>query len=186
MKNLNLILLLLLFYITSCTDVKFETSQPKDGKELDIIPKSMRGVYIADKDYDTLKVYDKSFHLGNNASAFYVVDKILDKSNVVLKPYNDYFVLSLKNNGYWESVLIKQKDNKLITNTFNLITKSMSLTNGSGDSLLNILKEITKVKEIFKKDSTVYYLLINPTNEEFNKIVKKGFFKDTIVFTKIK
>ena len=182
MKNVILIFTVLLGCLSSCSNVLFETSQPKDVNELEIIPKSLIGVYIGNNDRDTLRIYDKSFHYSDKISNGFDINDTLKKNKVVLKPFKEYFILSLSDNhnhDSWTVFLVKQKENKLFLT-------SLSTETSNKDSIIKKLKEITNVKEAKNNNGKADYIILNPTIDEFEKIIKSGLFTEVAEFTKIK
>jgi len=176
MKQLILILALTGIGFSSCTSVKFENSQPKDTEELNAFPPSLVGVYF-DGEKDTLTLTNNSFKYGNEKSFFHL-NGTLASGESTLKISNDYLVLSLKDKGTWEVIVGKFSGKDLIAFYID-IDKEREKT-------IKQLKEIVTVKEIKNDNGTIDYYLINPTKNEFEKLIQKNLFAKKVVFKRIK
>jgi hypothetical protein len=98
--------------------------------------------------------------------------------SVLLRIYNHFYFLNLSNGRQktWSVIMGKEEKQKIL---YYMLSFEDSI-------MLNRLKKITKVKET--KDSTgkVTNCVINPTSEEFRKILKGNLFTITDTLTKIK
>ena len=165
----KLFIVILAVFLMSCSAIKFETVQPIDGDVLKAFPKTFVGEYLSEDKKDTLTVTKSNFSIGK--------DKITLGDSLVLKMYNEYYSLNVKDDsGFWQVCLFKKNDKNIVANFFDL--------DKDNPFVIKKLKEVLPVKEI-KNDKDIFYL-INPTKEEFQALIDKNLFIKKEVFTKIK
>ncbi len=184
-KSFNKLLVLLntlfvLTYFCSCGDVQYTAPQPSwVTKNETAFPKSMQGNYKSGN--DTFKITEDRIMLSKKD---FDNDIVLSDS-VLLRKWNTTFFLNLLHRNYsgsnsigngssntWSVIMAKEEKE-------NLFIYEVRLT----DSLTLIkLKEITKVQEIKNTSGEINDFIINPTADEFQKIVKSNLFKaDTLI-----
>jgi hypothetical protein len=176
----NLIYWLIGLIISSCTTIQFETAQPKDTAELTEFPAEVIGKYIS-QDNDTLLIFNKSFQYNESSkSGKNMVDSLL-KDMTVLKQMNDYYILSIKDTSTnaWEVFTFKKSGKSIDVNY--IISNEKK-----DDDLLKEIKEITKVKEITDTAGKAPRYLLNPSKEEFQKLIDKKIFTKIFEFKGIK
>jgi len=164
MKKVFVLFSAVLLMLSSCTVVMFEVSQPKDVEELKEFPNNLIGVFL-DKKNDTVRITKNSLIYTEKKAK---VSKSLDSGEIVLKKYNDYYILNLKTENVWEVIPLKCTDKAIFVSYINLGEKA--------DTTINKIREVMKVKEILNKEGKIDYYLVNPTKKEFDVLIKKDIF----------
>ncbi len=175
MKNILFIMIAIILMLSSCITVKFEDAQPKDTPELKEFPESMLGVYF-DNNKDTLTITNFSFKYGSKKSLLYQ-NKTLSPDESVLKKFNDYYVLSLKDDDNWEVVVFKCIEKDLSVFYINL--------DKNRERTLSKIKAIMPVKEIKGNNGKIDYYLINPSKKDFQTLLDKEIFSHIGDFKRI-
>jgi hypothetical protein len=177
MKPTILIASNIILFLSSCTTVKFETTQPKETQELKAFPSAMVGKYI-DKDKDTLIIAENSFQYGNVKSKDFSMNRSLASGEAILKKSREYYIVNLKDEYLWEVFAIKNEGKEL----------QIYFIDPGKDNKESVkkLKEIIPVKEIKNKDGEIDYYLVNPSKSEFEMLLSKEVFSKIGVFKKIK
>jgi hypothetical protein len=178
MKQKYLFFALILLSISSCTSVKFETSQPKDAPELSAFPPEITGNYIS-KNKDTVLILSNSFQLKESTIFGKGKLNLLMPNEMVLKRMNEYYILSLKDSNAWEVLAFKQKGTNLIVYYINIDQKKE-------DKIITTLKGLTKVTEILDGTGKIDRYQINPTKEEFQLLFDNKIFSEIVKLKKIK
>lgn len=174
MKKMIFFLFIALSF-TSCTVVKFESSQPSATAPLEEFPEKMLGTFISE-DKDTLRITLDSF-IYSNGKEISVYGSLTD-SNVVLKKYNNIYLLNLKDDRGWDIFPLKLSRNKLRAYYVNLDPNSLKL--------IESLKQTSSVKEIRTEEGKFEHYLIAPSDKEFKRLLKKKLFSSKTEFTRIK
>jgi len=177
MKNVISALSVIVIMLSSCTSVRFESSQPQNTPVLTSFPKSMIGIYT-DSENDTLIISESSFQFGSEKSTLFQFKGSLLSEEVVFKVLNDYYVLSFKYEPNWWGVVIFKYTNKEIYAYYTAIEEDR-------ESLAKKLKEIVDYQEIKDKNGKVEYFLINPTKKELETLIESGVFSTEISFKMI-
>jgi hypothetical protein len=152
-----------LFLFYSCSDVMFQKPQPTwiTANEA-IIPKNLQGIYADGK--DTILISDKRI-MDNKINHDFDLNL---SDTVLLKIYNNTYFLNThdpdKKN--WVVIMSKAEKNALIVSMISL----------KDSSVLNKLKNITSVKETKDANGKVTDCILNPTDDEFRKILNQHLF----------
>jgi hypothetical protein len=177
MKKTILIISATVLLLSACTSVKFETSQPKGVPELTEFPKEVLGNYT-DAEKDTLIIAKSTYKVGSKKSSFYSTDT-LSSGKITLKKYNDYYVLSRKDENAWEIVTFKSMGD-------NLTVYYINYNSENEKEIIEKLRKIVTVKEVKNTEGKIDYYLINPTKEEFDALMNKQLFSKIVCFKRIK
>lgn len=213
---IKILFFLLLFFFTSCIEVRFESAMPKDQLELTKFPEELMGVYkiepyplsgktkefIAKQELkvdstqskmniDTLIIKCQSFRFPFAKNEFLLTD-----SNVVIKRYNDTcFIFSKKNiqNGLvsWTLFPFSYKNDKITVYSCFFTSKF------EYERMIDSIEQITYVERIYNRCTNkktkkrnnykeIDYCLINPTINEFEKMIDNDIFHKWIEFNRIK
>ncbi|MBE9469134.1 MAG: hypothetical protein IMY72_12550 [Bacteroidetes bacterium] len=178
MKKLFLLIVVILTIITSCTTVEFETPQPKNSVELSEFPKNALGIYLDDNN-DTLTILKKSFKYGNKKSTVFHMAETLTPNKIILKKYNNYFVLNLRDTSSIWNVIMFRKYNK------NILVYYINLGEKNKDEIINNLKNITATKEMKNEKGEIEKYIINPTEKEFKLLIDNEIFSKVTEFKKL-
>lgn len=147
----------------SCSDVQFEEPQPVwIAKNEAAIPKNLHGHYASGN--DTLRISEKRI-VDNKIKPDFDLNL---SDSVLLKIYNQNYFLNVydEEKKNWAVIMAKQEKEDIM-----LYTLSFK------DSIVQRrLKEITTVKEMKDSSGAVTDYIINPTAEEFRKILEQNLF----------
>jgi hypothetical protein len=168
---------LLLIFLQSCVEVKFAEPQPHGIKNIDVFPEAFQGQYLAG-DKDTIEIFKEGFKFLNDSS--------LGKSQFVI---SDSFIIRQWKKTYFFN--FKEKEDSVWTVFFLKTTKKNSslgsLTFKEKESeKIDLIKNITEVKEIRNEDGNLDYLLIQPSRRELKKLLKAFPLYDFGTLQKIK
>ena len=192
MKKLIFISVLAIL-LSSCTTIGFENPVPNNTKSLTEFPQELIGTYY-DGEKDTLRIYKTSYVYGRPDSTVLFMNDTLKKGLIELKKFNDYYILNKKSDKaeIWGILPFTFRNGKIEVYFANLDTKKESLK-VEGDTskikietVINMLDKITPVTSIIKEGSSENDYIINPTNEELNKILEERYFIKVIEFSRIK
>ena len=172
MKKLTLLLLLALL-LTSCTAVKFENPQPYGAETLSEFPQKVIGTFTSDES-DTLKIMKNSFRFSDGKEI--VFETKLSAESSVLKSHKNTYILNLKDNGTWDVFPFKFTSNK--------ITVYFADVKSGTEKLLKA-KHPEGVQEIRNEDGKLDHYLIDPSAEEFDRLLKKKLFGEKIEFKRL-
>ncbi|MGQ1948096.1 hypothetical protein ACT3CD_13455 [Geofilum sp. OHC36d9] len=181
MKFLELIILGIL--IVACSEVRFESPQPKNVKEITKFPQKFIGIFSDNENKDTLFISENGFRYGEDI-------KRLPDERVVLKKTGDYYILSCKEillgddttdlKG-WDVLPFKMVDDTLIVFYIDISDNDETMKTRFETILAKGIKE-----EIEKRDNDDFeYYLINPSKREFKTMLRDGLFNEQVKFTKI-
>ena len=166
MKKISFTLPAFLFALTmfcSCSDVQFEKPQPVwVTKNETMIPKNLHGYYASGK--DTLRITEKRI-VDNKIKPDFDLNL---SDSVLLKIYNHNYFLNVRSEGKKNWAIIMAKEEKNYITLYTLSFKDSTVQKR--------LKEITTVKEIKDSGGEVTDCIINPTAEEFRKILEQNLF----------
>ncbi len=157
--------ILLLLLLSSCVEVGFKHPQPSKGKSLSEVPKEIIDFY-SDIKSDSTSGNIKDLY---NADDF---DKSLSETTILKKWKGKYF-LNEKEDSLWHIIMIVPVANNKF-DTYRL--------DGDDEQTQKKLNRITEVEEIRSEDGELEHLILDPTNREFNKIVKSGAFTIIDIF----
>jgi hypothetical protein len=154
----------LLTMLCSCSDVHFEKPQPVwISKNETTIPKNIQGYYASGK--DTMRITEKRIVDTKIKPDF---DLTLSDS-FLLKIYNHIYFLNMRNEeNNWTIIMANVARDYLIL--YGLSFKDSTVQKR--------LKEITTVKEIKDSSGKITDYIINPTSEEFRKMLDQKLFND--------
>ncbi|NCC72483.1 MAG: hypothetical protein EOM06_03720 [Sphingobacteriia bacterium] len=167
----------LMLLLTACTTVRFRQPQPSDASEMEAFPDKITGIYL-NENHDTLKISNESFTYGNKKTNLFYFSQKLNSDSAVLKKWENYYVLNLKTENYWEVFLFKEVKN---------ITRVYYITFEEEDNdFIEKLRNILPVEEVRQENGELEYLLIDPSPKQFNALKKYDFFREIESFTRIK
>jgi hypothetical protein len=186
MKKILLIFIVGLL-ISSCNTIGFKSSLPKDTEILTQFPDDIIGIYF-DGEKDTLRIYTDSFEYGIKDSSMLYMNKKLEKGLVELKPFGEYYILSIKsesNEKIWGILPFKKDKNKVIVYFNDLDIKAKELKVDL-DSIVKITQKITPIEVVKEEGNEQAHYFADPTNEEFKKLLDENYFGKAIEFKRIK
>lgn len=167
MNKSNLLSFLMLSMILiSCKTIYFKQSQPFETTSINEFPESIRGLYTT-KDNDTLKIGRFGFDTKNNKSQF-KSEVILNSDSLTLKQLNDYYVLSMLEEAYWEVFLLKSNNDTLTIYNIDI--------NDDESGFVNKISKITPVRIIKNEKGEVIHYLINPSKKQFEQLIDLKLF----------
>lgn len=176
MKKISILsssLLIFFALFSSCHDVQFTSPQPAwVQKNETTFPKNLRGNYTCHE--LTLKITEKEIMDNKNSHDIYF---ILSDS-VLLRKYDNYYFLNLfqgtGDQRTWSIIMAKEEEKKVLYYRLKLDNSEM----------INRLKEITKVQITLDSiTGEISDCLINPTPDEFRKMIAGNLFTipDTLI-----
>lgn len=161
------------FFLVSCDDILFEQPQPVwVSKNEATFPEKLRGIYTSDKE-DTVLISAKSIgplHPKPHDVIFTLSDSLL------LRVDKDNYYLNIRADQYWDVTIGRIKGDSLITYT-------LTSKDDKNEEVHKALEGITHLKKNME-DSSNY--VINPSSEEFRKILDKDLFRKADVYLKLK
>ena len=191
MKTKFTLFILSIFVLSSCTNITFETSVPKDVEVIPSFPKELIGTYFDGKK-DTLIITEKTFRYGKAKKSTLIAGS-LDKEESELKKLNDFYYLNLRDEGgqYWTVFPLQNTDDGLDAYYILMETliERLDTTKSSEQrekEVIESMNKITKVKVIEKPNSDDKEYLINPTNQELEELMLQGFFVKLGGFKRLK
>lgn len=169
-KILGIIIIALL--TTSCIEMSFQNPQPQGISDETSFPEKLRGTYTADST-DTIIISEFNVKYTPNGKTNDLDENISD--SLVLRIHKNYFFVNIKDDKYWELYVLKLKRNNL-----EILTVSNDTTDDNGK-----LRKITNLEEIYHESGTFDRYLMNPTQDELMKMLKKGIFQKVATFKKV-
>lgn len=155
------------FAMLSCMELGFREAMPLNGTDIAEFPVELQGWYVSINDSkDTMEV--KSTSVSEDRFA-------LDGKNVIRK-FGKYYVCNQKKLNRWNIALIKETCRGFALYSFDI----------DDSKHREIIRELTSVTEIKDEDGGLDYLLIDPSNEEFSRLVKSKAFVRVEKFRRIK
>ncbi len=115
MKNTFVLLALLLAFLTSCTNVYFDQPQPKNGKNLEFVPRELHGKWV-DK-LDTIYITKNGFTEVNvktdslDKITSVKTEKIFLSDSLVLNKAGKYYVINLLEKKNWQVIIMDKQSN---------------------------------------------------------------------------
>ena len=164
----------LIFTLQSCSSVTFTSQQPEDAQVLKEFPAKIQGIFI--NSGDTLVIEQTSFIYDGGEMISLSGD--ITPPDVVLKKMDNWYFLNIKDEGEWW-IYPFQISGK------NRITVYYSNMEENEQRIIEEFDEDLKVQKIFKEGKLDHYL-INPTQSQFKKILKKRLFSENLIFTRIR
>ena len=177
------VLILMGILTIACSEVRFESPQPKNVKEISEFPQEFIGTFFDHENKDTLFISKNGFRYGEDI-------KQLTDDRVVLKKNGGYYILSCKEiltgedttdlKG-WDVLPFKMVDDTL-TVFFIDISENSDTMKAKFETILSkgVKEEIEE-----RENEDFEYFLINPTRREFKAMLRDGIFNRHIKFTKI-
>jgi len=174
MKALIPVLLLLIF--SSCKEISYKEPQPKGKKALQTIPESLTGTYLLEdgdeSSRDTLIVTKQGYLIVSDHKESLLGDSL------VLKKYKGYYFVNINENPEWLLRIIRREKNGDLT------YMSMDDKDESFNQLLQDLSREVGLDSMKVGDEKLYQ--IDPSPGQLMGLIKKGYFKKTILMKKIK
>lgn len=186
MKTHRLIPLLFLTTLSACGVYLFESPQPLDTKEINVIPSELIGTYLEKEDQDSLIITSNSYRYTGNESVFEETKQgTLESGKVVLKKMNDHYIISQKianplesiADSLWDVYALQYKRKRL--SVYSLMFEEEN-TKQFADSVMKIVP----VKEQKFGEDTLY--VINPTKKEYKKLLDSKLYRKVLEFKKVK
>ncbi len=172
MKNL-LYLISIIFITSSCIEINFENPQPKGIANEKTIPETIHGKYSMGEG-DTLIISKNKISFANDTNDFNF-DLYLSDSLIVRTLGKRYFVNIKADSSFWSLYVLKK--NKANLDVLTIYTDSLPQ--------IETMKKITNVKEIYHKTGTLDMYIVDPTQKELKKMIKKDVFVSMGTFYKI-
>lgn len=176
-----LTLLISVFLISSCSEVRFSQPQPLDGDEILAFPEQFTGKYIGTSG-DTLVVRSEFFYYADDEL------KRLCSDRVVLKKKDDYYIISTKEmlmageqmqRKGWEVLPFELVGDSLFVYFLNTTSDEASTVT------LSNLESILDVERVLDADGEIEYYYIAPNKRQFDCILNSHFFSIADKFTRI-
>lgn len=172
-----IILLSLLLIISSCGPViYFEQPQPANTKLENVFPEALQGLYNDNANNVPLTINELTYEYGDSSSFFGISKSLLSDSLILVKHQTYYLLNGLSEKG-WYVLAISIKNNDTLVVRF---------TDGEDLGEVEKLKKITSVKEIFDSNGNIDYYLINPTQKQFESMLRENMFSGEMIFTRVK
>ncbi len=169
MTLLRLLIFPAILILASCSNVFYENPQPAGISNLTEFPKKLTGFYLdAEKGDSLVNIFSGGFSLKVNSNDV----KIPLGEKTILRKYKDYYFLNLwqESDSLWTVYIVKPGKKK-----------SLVLYDFSPEGNISLkLKEITSVKQRIKSDKETPALVINPSIEEIDKLLKSGLLVPSI------
>jgi len=190
MKTKFTLFILSIFVLSSCTNIMFETSMPKDVRVMSKFPRKVVGSYYDGKK-DTLVITKKTFTYGKSKNSM-LISGSLDKDEAELKKLNSFYYLNLKkSDGYWTVFPFQLTDEGL--DVYYILMEELidrldtsKTTQERENEIISAISYITAVYPMTKPDSKDKEYLVSPTNEEFEELMKQGYFVKIGGFKRLK
>lgn len=138
---------------SSCLDLRFAQSMPASATALSEFPESLRGTYVSKNNKDTMHVSNDSIDAANIR---------LGEDNV-LKPFGKYYVLNSKKNDRWNVAIIEPCGKRVLK------LYAFDIADGKKRKALNTISPLV---EVYDDEGSVDYVSANPTDAEFEKMLK--------------
>ncbi len=172
--------LVLSLIISSCGPfIFFEQPQPANSEIENIFPKALQGIYNDDANNVLFTINELTCDYGNDTFDMWNEKDQLSES-LILKKYKSHYILNyLEERGWYVMVISIQNSDKLEIHFI-----------GGDDGAeaveeIGKLKNLTTVNEIFRSNGQIDYYLINPTQKEFKRMLKKNMFSGKMTFTRV-
>jgi hypothetical protein len=165
--HLQAVLLFITLLLAACSDVVFVSPQPQDAPDLYQIPENYQGIYI-NSDSDTMRIYPDKFVLTflNNPLEINLSDE-----NVKIRRAGEYFALNLHLDKYWGVYLGKQSGEQLEV-------ASLDFSSLSEADIEWLKRQAGAETPVGEENKGKIRLILKPSPEIFNEMIKKGLFKN--------
>lgn len=173
MKALIPLFLLLIFL--GCKEISYKEPQPKGKKALQAIPESITGTYLledgGESSRDTLIVTKHGYLIASDHKESLLSDSL------VLKKYKGYYFVNINERPEWLLRIIRRENNGDLT------YMSMDDKDESFNELVRDLSREVGLDSMEVGDEKLYQ--IDPSPAQLMGLIKKGYFKKTILMKKI-
>ena len=179
----NVVIISFLFLAIGCKEIAFREPQPKDRKNLNSVPRALKGKYLAQKEdgelaKDTIIIHSRGYHFG-----YYNADERLKNQNdfeegllsdsLVLRAYKNYYFVNFLNRPEWIlRVLQPQKNGDII----------YMAPEQEGVDFKDYVARLSSEIAIDSSDvdgKRIY--LIDPNPRQLVDLVEKGYFSRTVL-----
>ncbi|MDH4090597.1 MAG: hypothetical protein OEV74_18240 [Cyclobacteriaceae bacterium] len=171
----NLVPLLVFFAFCGCREISFKEPQPKGKKSLREVPEKLLGKYLLQEEKDTAKdtlvVTRQGYLIVSDRKQSLLGDSL------VLKRYKGYYFLSINENPEWILRIIKREKNGDLT------YMSMDEEDRAFKDLVNDLAREVGIDSVKIDDKMLYQ--IDPSPRQLINLIKKGYFKKTILMQRL-
>lgn len=183
------IFLFLIATFSACVAIKFKTVQPQNAASIPSFPRELIGKYV-DNESDTMIITECCFEYGNENSGFSHNMDSLMKGTLELTRFEDYYILNHNDETGWIVILIKPEVNAFSAYHMEMDSLKEEIKNIDDEALkekmvIDRIKKITPVQKLKEKNSDDHYYLVNPTPDQFRKMIKAGLFVKVNEFKKI-
>ena len=174
MKIIPFVSFLILLF--ACKEITFREPQPKGKKSLKEIPEKLCGMYLLnaedDNTQDTLYVTKDGYMMASDKKKNPLGDTL------VVKNFKGYYFVNTNENPEWLLRIIKpEKDG-------DLLYMSMDVEESKFNSLISSLSKEVPLDSSEVNGEKLYQ--IDPTPKQLITLIKKGYFKKTILMKRIK
>jgi len=161
--------------IFSCKEISYKEPQPRGKRALTTVPAALQGTYLLSDaqgtSKDTLIVTANSYRTVSDRKQNTLGDSL------VLKAYKGYYFLNVNENPEWLLRVMKQLPNG------DVAYYSMDVDEKKFNELIRNLSKEIDVDSVMIKGETLYQ--IDPSPGKLMKLIRKGYFKQTIVMKKM-
>lgn len=175
MKYIHSILIIMVLFLSSCTQVYFEEAQPAGKRNIPRFPDKLTGLYLSVSGDSILRINKDNLiiYLENGKDLRFSLD-----DNMVLKKYKGEYYINVQNREkpYWILFVFSRKDNVLYPKQPVLGEKSISK-----------YKEITTILDNKdRQDLDEKQYLLNPGKKELLELIKSDLFENMDPLTKVR
>jgi hypothetical protein len=161
---------------TACKEISYKEPQPKGKRALSEIPRELRGSYLLVEEngnnQDTLIVTKNGYYFTNDSTKGELSDSL------VLKKYQGYYFFNDNENPEWLLRVVKKESNGDLSYMY------MDPGEKSFHEFLYSLNKEIKI-DSFEVDNDMLYQ-IDPNPKQLIGLIKKGYFKKSIILKKVK
>jgi len=171
----KIILLLILLTVASCKEISFREPQPKRKRALKEIPRELRGEYLLvdeDNNRDTIIVTAKGYLIRSDSTEGILGDSL------VLKKFKGYYFFNDNEDPEWLLRVVKLEKNGDLSYLF------MDPGDKTFNQYLLELNEEIKIDSSEVNGEKLYQ--IDPSPNQLNSLMRKGFFRKSLTMKKLK
>lgn len=168
MKKITISALVYVFaalLLSSCTFVVFEKAQPVDARSFSQIPKELHGTW-QDEDEDLLKITESTVQF---EEAKWTLGE-----NTRLKLSGDRYYFNINEGDGWVIFVCEVDQTEM--KVYNFI---------AGAEDVPRLEKITPAEMRYNESGELESVHVDPSPEEFEKLLNSEFLQDEVVFTRI-
>lgn len=166
MKNVALLFAITMLF-ASCLDLRFAQTMPSSASPISEFPEELRGTFVSKHNKDTLRIRVNSVDSAN----------IRLGEDHVLKSSGKFYILNSRKNNLWNVSVIRPCGNK----GFRLYI--FDIKDGKKRQTLN---NISPLVEVYDEEGSVDYISTNPTDAQFEKMIKSKALVEIDHFKKLK